>query len=38
MPGETIEIQTAGGGGYGEPAVRAIDAVERDRLDEIASL
>ena len=30
QPGETITFLTAGGGGYGEPAERAAEAVKRD--------
>jgi N-methylhydantoinase B len=33
--GETLTVQTAGGGGYGEPVQRAAAARERDRRDEI---
>jgi N-methylhydantoinase B len=32
--GTTITIRTPGGGGYGDPANRAADAIESDRRDE----
>jgi N-methylhydantoinase B len=35
--GETLVVQTAGGGGYGAPAERAADAAARDAADGIAS-
>jgi N-methylhydantoinase B len=31
-PGDIIEVQTGGGGGYGPPNERAIDLVERDLI------
>jgi N-methylhydantoinase B len=31
--GETLVVQTAGGGGYGDPALRATDALARDAAD-----
>jgi N-methylhydantoinase B len=37
-PGDAIVLRTAGGGGYGDPALRAADARERDRRDEIDSV
>ena len=35
--GETLVVQTAGGGGYGEPAQRDVTATQRDAADGIAS-
>jgi N-methylhydantoinase B len=34
--GDVVVVQTPGGGGYGDPAKRAADARERDRLDGLA--
>jgi N-methylhydantoinase B len=34
--GDTLVIQTPGGGGYGDPADRPPELVERDRLDGLA--
>lgn len=36
-PGETLVVQTAGGGGYGPAGERDPAAIERDRADGIAS-
>jgi N-methylhydantoinase B len=36
QPGETLVVQTAGGGGYGDPARRDPTARERDSADGIA--
>ncbi len=36
-PGDIIEVQTAGGGGYGQAAGRSAEALERDRRDGTAS-
>ena len=35
--GETLVLQTAGGGGYGEPALRDAAAISRDAADGIAT-
>ena len=35
QPGETLVVQTAGGGGYGDPAQRATELQTRDRRDGI---
>ena len=35
QPGDTLVIQTAGGGGYGDPALRDIAAIARDRANGI---
>ncbi|MGH7361590.1 MAG: hydantoinase B/oxoprolinase family protein, partial [Candidatus Methylomirabilales bacterium] len=32
-PGDLVTIETAGGGGYGAPAARAADLIERDRSE-----
>ncbi len=37
VPGDVIEVQTAGGGGYGAPAARAAAARERDLRDEVVT-
>jgi N-methylhydantoinase B len=37
-PGDAIIVRTAGGGGYGDPALRDPAARERDRADGIASV
>ena len=34
-PGDAIIVRTAGGGGYGDPALRDPAARERDRADGI---
>jgi N-methylhydantoinase B len=36
-PGDAIIVRTAGGGGYGDPALRDADARERDARDDIVS-
>jgi N-methylhydantoinase B len=32
-PGDIVTIETSGGGGYGSPAVRAAELIERDRQE-----
>jgi N-methylhydantoinase B len=32
-PGEVIEVRSAGGGGWGDPALRDPDAVAQDRAE-----
>jgi len=33
MPGDTVELRTPGGGGFGDPAARPAELDEADRLD-----
>ena len=33
-PGDVISMQTSGGGGYGDPAERDPDLIERDRRED----
>jgi N-methylhydantoinase B len=37
-PGETLVVQTAGGGGYGDPALRPATERDRDRADGIVPI
>ena len=37
VPGDAIIMRTAGGGGYGDPAERDLQAIERDLRDGIAA-
>ena len=30
QPGDLVSVETGGGGGYGPPAERALDAIQRD--------
>ena len=36
-PGSTFEVHSGGGGGWGDPALRSLDARRRDRRDGIAT-
>ena len=37
QPGDTLTMFTAGGGGFGDPLVRAVADVVRDVRDEVVS-
>ncbi|MEI6171359.1 MAG: hydantoinase B/oxoprolinase family protein, partial [bacterium] len=33
-PGEALSVETPGGGGWGDPAERSLELIERDRREE----